>query len=134
MRTFLIFLAAWLIALPAAALTESQAAYIDGMNIGWELSYARSSDPAAYNALAQKYNDALNATMNSSEASQYWLAFAPIEPIATGPVMLGSGKLVGSPGPMNDVPRVHGMPAEAYYSMGPSDAELSSIASSMGIN
>jgi hypothetical protein len=134
MRTILIFLATWLIAFPAAALTESQAAYIDGMNIGWELSYARGSDPATYNALAQKYNDALNATMNSSEASLYWLTFASIEPIAKGPVMIGSGKSSGSPGPVSDVPRIRGMPAEAYYSMGPSDAELASIASSMGIN
>jgi hypothetical protein len=131
MKAFLALVAMCICLMPVVALTEPQSAYINGMNIGWELSYARGVDAAAYNALAQKYNDALNATMNSSEASQYWLAFVAVAP--KGPIKIGSGKASTVPGPVNDVPRIHGMPAEAYYSMGPSDAELSAIAGQMGL-
>jgi hypothetical protein len=80
MRQVLAFISLLILAGSAYAMTDTQAAYLEGFNDGWEICYLRLTNATAYNETIQAYNDELNASLNATEAAALWLA--PAYPIA----------------------------------------------------
>lgn len=75
MKLYILALLVLLISTAAAAgMTNNQSAYLEGFEDGWHMAYLRFTDIDAFNGEVQKFNDEVNASLNSSEAPAHWLA------------------------------------------------------------
>jgi len=73
-RSALALISLLILAGAASAMTDTQAAYLEGFNDGWSICYLRLSNVTAYNETIQAYNDELNSSLNATEAAALWLA------------------------------------------------------------
>lgn len=69
MKLLYMTMVALLLAMPAMSMTDTQTAYLEGFQAGREITWLRFTDHAAYNIEVQKFNDALNESLNATEAA-----------------------------------------------------------------
>jgi len=75
MKSILFALAALLLAVPCIAMTDTQAAYLEGFHDGLEMMNLYRENVTAYNEEAAKFNASL-AVLNESEAAAFMLPLA----------------------------------------------------------
>ena len=75
MKLLIAFVALLLIG-QCTGMTDTQAAYLDGMQDGWHLAWLRMTDIPAYNIEVAKYNQEANESLDVTEAGRQLLAVA----------------------------------------------------------
>jgi hypothetical protein len=76
MKLILSLLAALLIPVPCIAMSDTQTAYLQGFQAGYNLRALWQDDVAAYNAEASAFNLSLSANLNESDAVAFMLPMA----------------------------------------------------------
>jgi hypothetical protein len=90
MKTIYVILAALALIGLAASMSDSQQNYFAGIDKGYELGvlYVQAQGSPAraieYNALVERYNNALNMSLGDVDASQELLAYLPIPDVCPG--------------------------------------------------
>jgi hypothetical protein len=89
MKLILSTLAALLLVAPGIAMTDTQAAYLQGFQAGYNLRALWQDDVSAYNVEAAAFNASLAANLNESEAAPYMLPLA-LERIVSMPALFNA--------------------------------------------
>jgi hypothetical protein len=89
MKIALLALAALLLAMPCIAMSDTQAAYLQGFQAGYDLRALWQEDVSAYNVEASAFNASLSADLNESEAAVFMLPLAA-ERIAPVPAIFNA--------------------------------------------